>query len=239
MKLEEFLEKYRGRTGYIIKRKKEILDFTVDAGLITTYNLRIYADAEKLCIGNKIIKMCDLERISVFKNKRYSRIKTCGVKFIEKNQINYKSIIVTSFSEEDLDKIGQLIEYFLYSRDFESFDMCSDDYEFLLEDYSQVSNLTLNTYTEDQKNVSEIHLNNTVYHHIQVLPKEYYKKYSSKDYLLFETKFNNSNYMDVWISECKQKRDSIIANIFLFLLLAILILFGIGSMVFEIIDAFK
>ena len=60
-----------------------------------------------------------------------------------------------------------------------------------------------------------------------------------KDYLLYESKFANSNYMDVWVSLDESvknfKKLSILFNFNVLLVLAILI-FGIISIIIDILD---
>lgn len=53
----------------------------------------------------------------------------------------------------------------------------------------------------EEKNCMQIKTNNKEYIFYKILPKTYYQKYSKKKYLLFETRFDNQNYMDVWIEK--------------------------------------
>lgn len=201
MTLEELIDKYQTKNEIIIKRKNEILDFTVTTGIILKHDLVIYADSEELRVGNTIIKMTDLRKLYFFKVRNRYGGYACSLEIAGKNMVNSKSITITTLSEEDLDKIDKLFDYFIFSNEKDYNRLTSPKYEFLIDSNSNIYKRQLNTYTEEQKNGMYIKTNNKEYIFYKILPKTYYKKYSKKKYLLFETRFHNKNYMDVWIEK--------------------------------------
>ena len=201
MTLEELIDKYQTKNEIIIKRKNEILDFTVTTGIILKHDLVIYADSEELRVGNTIIKMTDLRKLYFFKVRNRYGGYACSLEIVGKSMVNSKSITITTLSEEDLDKIDKLFDYFIFSNEKDYNKLTSPNYEFLIDSNSNICKRQLNTYTEEQKNGMYIKTNNKEYIFYKILPKTYYKKYSKKKYLLFETRFHNKNYMDVWIEK--------------------------------------
>lgn len=201
MTLEELIDKYQTKNEIIIKRKNEILDFTVTTGIILKHDLVIYADSEELRVGNTIIKMTDLRKLYFFKVRNRYGGYACSLEIVGKNMVNSKSITITTLSEEDLDKIDKLFDYFIFSNEKDYNRLSSPNYEFLIDSNSNICKRQLNIYTEEQKNSMYIKTNNKEYIFYKILPKTYYKKYSKKKYLLFETRFHNKNYMDVWIEK--------------------------------------
>ena len=201
MTLEELIDKYQTKNEIIIKRKNEILDFTVTTGIILKHDLVIYADSEELRVGNTIIKMTDLRKLYFFKVRNRYGGYACSLEIVGKSMVNSKSITITTLSEEDLDKIDKLFDYFIFSNEKDYNRLSSPNYEFLIDSNSNICKRQLNIYTEEQKNSMYIKTNNKEYIFYKILPKTYYKKYSKKKYLLFETRFHNKNYMDVWIEK--------------------------------------
>lgn len=201
MTLEELIDKYQTKNEIIIKRKNEILDFTVTTGIILKHDLVIYADSEELRVGNTIIKMTDLRKLYFFKVRNRYGGYACSLEIVGKSMVNSKSITITTLSEEDLDKIDKLFDYFIFSNEKDYNKLTSPNYEFLIDSNSNICKRQLNIYTEEQKNCMYIKTNNKEYIFYKILPKTYYQKYSKKKYLLFETRFDNQNYMDVWIEK--------------------------------------
>lgn len=201
MTLEELIYKYQTKNEIIIKRKNEILDFTVTTGIILKHDLVIYADSEELRVGNTIVKMTDLRKLYFFKVRNRYGGYACSLEIVGKSMVNSKSITITTLSEEDLDKIDKLFDYFIFSNEKDYNKLTSPNYEFLIDSNSNICKRQLNIYTEEQKNCMYIKTNNKEYIFYKILPKTYYQKYSKKKYLLFETRFDNQNYMDVWIEK--------------------------------------
>lgn len=201
MTLEELIDKYQTKNEIIIKRKNEILDFTVTTGIILKHDLVIYADSEELRVGNTIVKMTDLRKLYFFKVRNRYGGYACSLEIVGKSMVNSKSITITTLSEEDLDKIDKLFDYFIFSNEKDYNKLTSPNYEFLIDSNSNICKRQLNIYTEEQKNCMYIKTNNKEYIFYKILPKTYYQKYSKKKYLLFETRFDNQNYMDVWIEK--------------------------------------
>lgn len=242
MNLIELIQKYNTQNEVIIKRKKEILEFNIKAGIALKHDLKISADSENLYVGNTIIEMKDLKKIYLFKVRNRYGGYACSLEIVGKNMLNSISITITTLSEEDLDKIGELFEYFVFSNERDYNKLISSKYEFLIEAYSDIYLNKLNTYNEEQKNTNIININNKNYFFIKILPKQYYKKYLNKKYLLFETKYDNPNYMDVWIEQKEahriRKNKIILSSILSLSLIGLAIMF-ITSSVFEMIEDIK
>ena len=199
MKLYELVEKYHTKNDVIIKRKKGILEFTITTGIFIKRDLTIYDDYEELRIGKTVIKMTDLRKMYFFYIRNPRTGYACSLEIVGKNMINSKSITITTLSEDDLDKIDELFNYFIFSNEDNYSRLSSNNYEFII--HSTPNIYKLNTYSKGQEKFDNIEIDNKKYYFFKILPKTYYKKYSKKKYLLFETKFENNNYMDVWIEE--------------------------------------
>ena len=151
MTLEELIDKYQTKNEIIIKRKNEILDFTVTTGIILKHDLVIYADSEELRVGNTIIKMTDLRKLYFFKVRNRYGGYACSLEIVGKSMVNSKSITITTLSEEDLDKIDKLFDYFIFSNEKDYNKLTSPNYEFLIDSNSNICKRQLNINTEEQK----------------------------------------------------------------------------------------
>lgn len=242
MNLLELIEKHDTKNEVIIKRKIEILEFTIKAGIILKYDLNIYIDSEKLCIGKTSIEMKNLKKIYLFKvPNRYGGY-ACSLEIVGKNMLNSKSLTITTLSEEDLDKIDELFNYFIFSNQTDYNILTSNNYEFLYEENLNIYGYNFNVYNENQKATNCLTINNKEYLLIKVLPKSYYKKYLNKNYILFESKCQNSNYMDVWIEKNKFKNDlkiRILLRLFIAFTILILILISIINSIITAINSHK
>ena len=235
-KFTKLIEKHDNKSeAVVIKSKKEILEFTIKTGIIFKKNLNIYADSEKLCIGKTLIKMENLKKIYLFKTR--IKIKTlfqhaygysCSLEIREKNIINNKSINLDWLSESDLDKIDKLFDHFIYSNQIDFDKLNSDEYKFLLEENLNIYEYNFNKYYESQKNTDTLTIYDKEYLLTKVLPKSHYKKYLNKNYILFESQFKNSNYMDVWI-DCEHHVTILLWTLILLLMPFAIIIFTLIS----------
>ena len=240
MNLLELMEKHKTEDEVIIKRKKEILDFTIKNCLVgfSKRDLNIYIDSEKLCVDKTTIKIENLKKIYITKVKRTHLLddNTYWLEFKGKSMRNSKGINITSsgininitiLSEEELDKIDQIFNYFVFSNEKDYKKLVSNDYEFLCKDNLNEYKYNFNIYNENQETANCLIINNKEYFFIQVMPKCYYKKYLKNNYMLFESRCQNPNYMDVWIEKntlrFEMKRRILLFKILIFAILIIYI----------------
>ena len=242
MKLTELVEKHDNKSEeVVIKSKKEILEFTIKTGTVLKDNLNIYVDSEKLCIGKTLIKMKDLKKMYLFKIRTRTRIAfqtiygySCSLEIRGKNIINNKSINLNWLSEDDLDKIDKLFDHFIFSNPIDFDKLNSDEYKFLLEENLNIDEYNFNKYYESQKNTDTLTIYDKEYLFKKVLPKSYYKKYLNKNYVLFESQFKNSNYMDVWI-DCEYEATILLWKLILLLMpFAIIIITLISCLIYRL-----
>ena len=230
MELEKLVDLYKTKNEIIIKRKKTKLDFSIKTGLLYMHDLRISVDDENLCVGKTKIKIKNLKRIYVHKECYKSKNSLEAAFYlhwlkIEGKNIITKRIALDNLSGNDLDKICKLFKHFIFSNEINENRLTSNN--------SNLYKNKLNEYTEEQKKAQVIKMNSKEYSFAGVLTKKYYKKYLKKDYLLFETKYQNLNYMDIWEDQNKQKskemskENIIIIVLILLLTLSLVCLFSI------------
>ena len=240
MDIKKLYQLHKNKNEIIIKRKFEKLDFTIKVGQFIKRSLRISVDDKNLYIGNRKIKIKNLTKMYINEMpsnfNTYSKPYLYVLEFEQKNSLIFNPLITLNYSsEEDLNNIDKLFRYFIFSNEISYNAQNAQNYEFLISNDQPVYKRKLNEYSEEQKDAKTIKINSREYSFIRVLPKKYYKKYSNKDYLLFETKYKNLNYMDVW--KAKNKDEAKSEKTFLLIVVVILIIFSILSGIFLLIFA--
>ena len=235
MEIQDIERKYPTKKEVIIKRKNKILDFSIKCGILQN-KVNFHIDAEKLIVDGTEIELRDLKTMYIWGNWGYGEY-ACSLEILGKNILNNITLNITLIAQEDIYKINDLFEYFIFSNETNFDKLNSDLYVPLINDSEYIYDYEFRKYSPNDEKV--ISFENKSYCLMKILPKKYYKKYIKKDYLLYESKFANSNYMDVWVSLDESvknfKKLSILFNFKVLLVLAILI-FGIISIIIDILD---
>jgi len=240
--MSEILDKYPQsiyKNAQIVKVKNDVLDFTITIKpFIQIDNFddkecRIYEDKEKIQIDKKSLKLKDLKNVYLYRDLEPLII------VVSKTGIGGFKKDLTNCVEEDLEKLVKLFDFFVYSCEFESEKMRSDLYRPLIEfNLKQYKYNFLNYGTEEIIFDGEnriINKNSNTYILKGVYPKEEYKKFvSKKDYLIYESKYVNTNYIDVWenkeIIDNKEHKEELRLSI----IAVILILIIIGTVIYVV-----
>lgn len=244
--MSENLSKYPEsiyKNSQIVKVKKGFLDFNItlkpfiQIDSFDDKECRIYVDQEKIQIGKKSLKLKNLKNVYLYWDLNPSII------VVSKTGIGGFTKDLTTCEKEELEKLVQLFDFFVYSCEFESEKMHSDLYRPLIEFNAKQYKYNFLKYGAEKIIYDGenriINKNSNIYILKGVYPKEEYKKYvSKKDYLIYESKYVNTNYIDVWqnkeIIDDKEHKSELKFNIIATIIM--LILFGtIISDVVEIV----
>ncbi len=241
MQIQDIERIYDTKKEVIIKKKKEILDFSIKCGTIK-HNVHIYIDSEKFCVDNKEIKICDLKTIYIwglYHRGSYS----CSLEIQQKGFLKGISLTITDLSNEDIEKVRELFEHFIFSNEKDLDKLTSNLYAPTVEYIDEVNNINVKEYaiTDNIVNIDKkrVLLNNE-YCLYEILPKEYINKYSKrKIFLMYRSKFVNNNYVEIWIkkeqynNEFHKKMLPAYIKIVLYYILLFFILFSIFNSLFN------
>lgn len=252
MGIEKIFYKCDKKHQKIIMRKDNTLNFTIKTGILKR-EINIYVDFEKLQIGKTVINISDLQTIYMY-SIRGEGSTAYVLKIDGKGLGNDTSLDISSVSENDVKKIEELFEYFIFSDEVTSPKLSSDKYVPILNEYFDNSSNQLEKYTEHEyflnateiitnKTITDIcfprfgflindaskevrenirgiitrtldkkvmKINNEIYILKTILPIKDYKKYSDKrKCIVYESRFLNSNYIDVWqeITKLQQEKQ--------------------------------
>ncbi len=227
MQIKDVVRKYNTRKEVIIKRKKEIFDISIKCGMPFKHDVHIYIDSEKLCVDNKEIKICDLKTIYIW-GLHHRGIYSCSIEFQQNGLIPKGiSLTITGISDEDVIKIKELFEYFIFSNEKDIKKLTSNLYTSINENTSELNDISAKEYAStDIINTKKalIELNNEYYLY-EILPKEYLKKYSKiKDFLIYRSKFVNDNYIEIWGKNENFSNDFFKKNLHLYIKFVLFIL---------------
>ena len=252
MEIEKIIYKCDKKDQKIIMRKDNTLNFTIKTNIFKP-DTNIYVDFEKFQIENVVINMRDLQTIYVFSMRGKGSI-SYFLKVVGKGPLNSNTLCITDISNDDVKKIEELFDYFIFSDEITYPKLNSDKYVPILNESSDNSNYQLEKYTNSEifldskeiinnksiidlcfpefrfyihnmnKEVSEkifniintsldkkvMKINNEVYILKTILPINNYKKYSDKRKCrVYESRFLNSNYIDIWqeITKLQQEKN--------------------------------
>jgi len=196
MTIDDIIKKYDSRNELVIKVKNEVLDYRIKCTILK-YDVHIFADSEKLCIDNKEIKLVDLETIYIWGIRdRYS------LEIVQKGYFKGISLTITHISNEDIMKVNKLFEHFIFSNEKDLEKLTSLDYKPIDQSNSKI---TSKDYKINDKFISidnDIVMLNNKYYLYKILPNKYYKKYSKKkEFIIYNSKFVNDNYIELWQNE--------------------------------------
>lgn len=202
-KVYELRDKYNNMSRMVIKRKKVIQDFIVKKrNPLYEDDVRIYADSEKLHIGKKVIKMCDMERVYIMDDATknfYGREITLWI--VGRNLRSTATIPIKYMIEEDLNKIEEFLKLFIFSDEIDE-RLESDEYEFLINRDLNLYKFKLSTYDLLPKTREDIIINDKEYTLMYIFPKRLRRRYLiRKKYLVLETRYQNPNYMDILVEK--------------------------------------
>ena len=177
----------------IIKRKTTTLELTIRGGIITR-DIKFYIDLDNICIDNVEYKISELKTMYI----RY--VSTVpNLEIVMGSTFKRVSIALTDCSEQNINNIGKLFDYFIFSDEKSLTRLQSDLYIPMLSNSIGLDDTKKYEYTDNiiDENDASIMLNDK-YRLYKILPKEYKSKYSAKKYLVYESKLVNDSYIEIW-----------------------------------------
>lgn len=233
MQIQDIERIYDTKKEVIIKRKKEILDISIKCGVIK-HNVHIFVDSEKFCVDNKEIKICDLKTMYIW-GLYYKGMYSCSLEIQQKGFLKGISLTITGLSNEDIEKVNELFEHFIFSNEKDLDKLTSNLYTPIVEYTSEVNDINTKEYaiTDNIINIGkDLVLLNNEYCLYEILPKEYFNKYAKrKDFLIYRSKFINENYIELWVKKEDYAKEVHKKNLPVYIKLVALILLFIGATV--------
>ena len=177
----------------IIKRKATTLDLTIRGGIITR-DIKFHIDLDNICIDNVEYKISELKTMYI----RYV-LNVANLEIVMRSTFRRVSIALTDCSEQNINNIGKLFDYFIFSDEKSLTRLQSDLYIPMLSNSIEFDDTKKYEYTDTITGEYDASIIlNDKYRLYKILPKEYKNEYSGKKYLVYESKLVNDSYIEIW-----------------------------------------
>lgn len=143
----------------IIKRKTNLVDFTIHGGIYGFGKTRITIESDEIRIGWMRIKMSDLKTIYIYtwtpwrrgiSRELIPRKTTYKLEFVGKNFFNSIGIDINSISEKECEIIEELFDYFMFSNEVNSFKLTSEQYVSVVNSSVEIKHIGIRKYNDEK-----------------------------------------------------------------------------------------